>query len=103
MDEQLIDQLAKLADRRQFMMDAQWRQLVRDLIGDRGQDLEKALTALTELLAVANIVTLADPTKHRVADTVALPALIARSVLESHGRLDDLAKAVQAHMTAQPS
>jgi len=62
---------------------------------DPAEDLDDALEALVRLLAAVNVATLEDPSKHRVANTVGGPALVARQVLMRHGRLDALNRAVQ--------
>jgi hypothetical protein len=68
---------------------------VDDRVMDLSADLDEALVALTNLLADVNVATLEDPSKHRVANTVALGALVARQILERHGRLEALSRAVQ--------
>lgn len=58
----------------------------------------RVLSALVELLASVDVATILDPSKHRVATTCALAALVARDVVIRHGLSQELDEAVRASM-----
>ena len=102
MEQEVVDLKAALATTTELAATVSREMLAAIGRAERAEaEADDALDALTNLLAVVNIVTLEDPSKHRVANTVAGPALVARQVLDKHGRLELLNRAVQDHLQGE--